>query len=128
MNQSIRKFLILSVFLLLPLILSQGSEARRNSRRTGRARGDKNLARPRISDMQKLEGMIKEDGYYDEASDKRNATIFYQNIFSNLTRNLNYESLNELLSKTHERVYSYNVARAQFLYPIVDRHRNNSLV
>ncbi len=61
------------------------------------------------------------DAYYDAATDQKNRDLYYKNNGNT------YESLSSLVTRTHVRQYSYDVARHTYLYPNVDQWPDGKL-
>lgn len=61
------------------------------------------------------------DAYYDATVDAKNRDAYYK------SNGNTYDALNSLVTKTHVRQYSYDVARHTYLYPLVDQWEDGKL-
>ncbi len=61
------------------------------------------------------------DTYYDEQRDATDRDAYYVDIDENLSATERFDQLSDLVRRTHHTELSYETARLQHLYPVVDR-------
>ncbi len=71
--------------------------------------------------------VLEEGSYYEKDNDIKNRDTYYSGIDFNLNSQDLFRVLSSHLEKTHNKQFSYKIARWQYLYPTVDRRESGDL-